>query len=517
LSIPTACGSGNQFCTAGTFTNARAGFVAATYNGYFYIASGESNGNTGSCTSADGNGFWSCKDAQYAQIKSDGTLGSFSSAGTFSTAREWAPGAVYGGYMFIVGGQEPVFSFKNTTLYTQINSPEQTATYEKIIDVGGSGTITGLSFNGTAVCGMPISYRLADSTGVFGSVQNLGSSIPGVTYNIANGLKRYIWVQFKMNDAVCGTQSTITDFTVTYNISPSAPTLSTPSAGATGVSALPQFQLRTTDADNDYLKYWIDVCSTSNCSSIVRSICQTNVGSNLPGTCSSASQTGWSGQDQQTSTAYTGNSVITSSTMAIHNYQVAPLTKNTQYWWRAYAIDPGGTNTWSSASAIQTFTTGDDPPAPPTLLYPVTTSTGNSVFTTFQLRSAEYNSDYVEYWIDVCSTSNCSSIVRSICQYSAGTGVPGTCTTSQVGWGSQNTQNGTAYTGNPTLSLSQLATHNYQAPYLTKNTQYWWRAYAIDPGGSNTWSSASPISTFTTAPTETHIQGNIKFQGNVSL
>jgi hypothetical protein len=201
--------------------------------------------------------------------------------------------------------------------------------------------------------------------------------------------------------------------------------------------------------------------------------------------------------------------------MASHTYQIAPLTKNTQYWWRAYAIDPGGTNTLSSASSIQTFTTGDDVPAAPTLLYPVTTSTGNSVFTTFQLRSTENNSDYLEYWIDVCSTSNCSSIVRSICQYSTGTNVPGTCTSSQVGWASQDLQSATAYTGNPTLSLSHLAIHNYQSPYLTKNTQFWWRAYAIDPGGSNTWSSASAISTFTTAPKETRIQGNINVKGGV--
>ena len=137
--------------------------------------------------------------------------------------------------------------------------------------------------------------------------------------------------------------------TVSSNSIPAAPTLSSPSNTATGLSINPTFQMRTTDADNDYLKYKIEVCSTSNCSVIVRTIDQTS------------SQTGWTGQDQQTSTAYTGNSVITNSTMASHSYQSPILNYSTQYWWRAYAIDPGGFNSFSSASSISTFTTKDQP------------------------------------------------------------------------------------------------------------------------------------------------------------
>jgi hypothetical protein len=129
------------------------------------------------------------------------------------------------------------------------------------------------------------------------------------------------------------------------NTSPASPTLSLPVDTATGVSTTPQFQLRTTDADSDYLRYKIEVCSTSNCSAIVRTIDQT------------AAQTGWSGQDTQTATAYIGNSVITSSTIAVHTYQAPALSPGTQYWWRAYAIDPGGTNVFSSVSSIFSFVT----------------------------------------------------------------------------------------------------------------------------------------------------------------
>jgi hypothetical protein len=155
------------------------------------------------------------------------------------------------------------------------------------------------------------------------------------------------------------------------------------------------------------------------------------------------------------------------------------------------------------------------PPSAPTLSYPINSANGTTVFTVFKLRSNDFESDYLNYWIDVCSDSACISIIRSMCQINTGTGVPGTCTPSQTGWAGQDTQSATAYISSDTLTLSTIATLNYQPPLLSANTQYWWRAYAIDPGGSNTWSSASTINTFTTAPTETHIQGNVNIRGGV--
>ncbi len=502
------------------FNTARYEFTSVAYNGYLYVIGGQS-GSLGDCVSTP----TLCSGVQFAPINSNGTIGvwHYTHAGTddgttfsagFNSPRSDHTTAVYNGYLYVIGGESSSgindcpTAFCGGVQFTSMNSPEQAATYEKTIDMGGSALITGISFNGRAVCGMRFNYSFADSSGVFGAIQTITYGLPGVTYSINPGsAERYIWVQFKMDDAVCGTRSQITDFTITYNVVPAAPTLSSPSSGATGVSALPTFQLKTTDADSDYLRYKVLVCANSGCSSVITTADQT------------ASQTGWSGQDQQGSTAYTGSSTIGSSTMANFNYQLPPLAKNTQYWWQAYAIDPGGTNTWSPVSATQTFTTGDDSPAPPVLVYPITTSNGNSVSTTFQLRSTENNGDYLHYWIDVCADNLCGSIIRTICQTNTGSNLPSaTCSSpSQTGWSGQDQQAGTAYTGSPSITLSQMAILSYQAPYLTKNTQYWWRGYAIDPGGSNTWSSASAISTFTTAPTETHIQGNIKFQGNVKL
>jgi hypothetical protein len=142
------------------------------------------------------------------------------------------------------------------------------------------------------------------------------------------------------------------------NSVPAAPTLSVPTNAANGVSTTPEFQLRTTDADNDYLRYKIDVCSVPDCSSIVRTIDET------------LSQIGWSGQDRQAGSAYAGNTTITSSTMAAYTYAAPALSPNTQYWWRAYAIDPGGTNIFSSASAIQSFTTASVPTPTPAVQTP---------------------------------------------------------------------------------------------------------------------------------------------------
>lgn len=183
-------------------------------------------------------------------------------------------------------------------------------------------------------------------------------------------------------------------------------------------------------------------------------------------------------------------------------------------------INTSGCTSTSGVSAgrvYQPVGAANCPPSAPTLAYPVSSSSGNSVYTIFKLRSSDGEGDYLEYWIDVCSDAGCGTIVKSICQYSAGSNVPGTCVASQTGWAGEDSQGGTAYGGNADLTLSTLATLNYQPPLLSPNTEYWWRAFAIDPGGSNTWSGSSPIQSFTTAPTELHIQGGTHFQGNVNI
>ncbi|HSX36637.1 MAG TPA: hypothetical protein VLG13_00745, partial [Patescibacteria group bacterium] len=136
--------------------------------------------------------------------------------------------------------------------------------------------------------------------------------------------------------------------TFTVNLPPSAPTLTQPTSGQTGVSVTPELRLYSTDASNDYLNYKIYICSASDssCASPLQVLCQ------VSGTgCTTVSQTGWSSQSANSGAAYT------SGQTAIYKLQTA-LSASTQYYWQAFAIDPGGSNTYSSGSSIGTFTTG---------------------------------------------------------------------------------------------------------------------------------------------------------------
>ena len=279
-----------------------------------------------------------------------------------------------------------------------------------------------------------------------------------------------------------------THITVYYNLNstPAAPTLSAPSSGATNVSTAPTFQFKTTDADNDYLKYKV-IIYNSDCATNPQIFDQV------------ASQTGWTGQDQQTSTAYTGNSVLSSSTTA--SFNGVSLAGNTTYCWKAAAIDPGGSNVFGSYSGTQTFTTTNSTsPSAPTLLAPATGATGTSTSPLFQLRASDADNDYLKYKV-VVYNSDCSTNPQTFDQ-----------TSSQVGWTGQDQQANTAYTGSSTLSNSTIA--NFGLSNLSASTQYCWKAAAIDPGGTNTFGSFSPTQLFTTGASNS---GTVNIRGGSTV
>lgn len=127
----------------------------------------------------------------------------------------------------------------------------------------------------------------------------------------------------------------------TMNAAQSAPTLDSPPNGATNRILTVSLKTTGTDTDGDYLRYKIELCTNSGMTANCQTFDQTS------------SQTGWSGQNTQTSTAYT------SGTQATYTIQT-PLTISTTYYWRSYSIDPGGTNTWSpTQGAPYSFTTTD--------------------------------------------------------------------------------------------------------------------------------------------------------------
>ena len=85
------------------------------------------------------------------------------------------------------------------------------------------------------------------------------------------------------------------------------------------------------------------------------------------------SQTGWSGQDTESGTAYQ------SGTQAVYTLQTA-LLPNTTYYWRSYYIDPAEGNAWSDTQTTPfSFTTGDgSTPTPSPMLTPTPTTTSTS-------------------------------------------------------------------------------------------------------------------------------------------
>lgn len=129
---------------------------------------------------------------------------------------------------------------------------------------------------------------------------------------------------------------------------PEPPIIYSVLSGSTNVSKLPFFQLRSRDINNDYVQYSIELCPTNSwpCASGGRTYNQTS------------SQTCWTGQNANSSTAYNANRTLANSTYAICTVPTADvLNQNTLYYFRARSIDPGGSNTWSPY-VTGSFTTG---------------------------------------------------------------------------------------------------------------------------------------------------------------
>lgn len=258
------------------------------------------------------------------------------------------------------------------------------------------------------------------------------------------------------------------------------PSLLSPVSGITGLTLFPTFSLVNASLTATPLKYKIQLCSTATCSVIITTYDQT------------VSQTGWTGQDALTGTAYVGSTTESGSTKAFYTVQTA-LTPGTQYWWRGLSFDTGSSQL-SNTSTIYTFTTSGTPTAP-TLFAPLNSAAGISVRPEFQLASTDVDSDLLKYKIELCSTNTCSTILQTFTQSS-----------SQINWSGQDDTSASYYTSDPaTVANSARAYYSINTGGLTANTQYWWRGYAIDPLGTNLYSPASSIFSFTTNPAETRI------------
>lgn len=233
-----------------------------------------------------------------------------------------------------------------------------------------------------------------------------------------------------------------------YNLSPNIPTNITPTQNQTGLSSTPSLVISATDPESDYLRYKIVLCTDSQMSLNCSTFDQTS------------SQTGWSGQNTQTSTAYTSGS---NATYTIQT----PLTYGETYYWQSYATDPGGSTFWSQ------------------------TQTSPSIFfTNAPTRSS------ISQSVNIYSSKREAEVPTTTVGWSNMTGTPDSgTTTSSNGWvgntnltagrdyliiasGSHNTDNtggksglrvkhgSTAFENSESVDLTNQTGSSYKTPYL---------------------------------------------------
>jgi Kelch motif len=522
-----------------SFTTARYGHTSVAYNGYLYVIGGCS---AGVCTGNQ-------SDVQYAPINSNGTIGSWSATTSFTTGRHLHTSVAYNGYLYVIGGcsagSGTCTTYQSDVQYAPINSNGTIGSWTTNSNsiTNTRTAMTSVAYNGYlyVIGGVggsyfaDVQYATINSNGTIGAFANTtsfstaryghtsvayngylyvigGRQLPSNTDCKNSGSSSYCNdVQYAPinSDGTIGAWTTTAYFTtarathtsVAYNGylyvigGFNGSNLADTQYAQFAASTTPIFKAFSSQQQNSYLRYKYELCYDVNCNSVVRRVDQT------------AGQTNWSGQDQQATTAYTGHIYPEKSTVGINTYTAPALNPGTTYFWRAYAIDPAYSNSWSSPSKVAAFTTNFTASVP-ALFSPANSATAVATLPSFQLAASDPTSDYLRYRIEVCSVSDCSVIVRTIDQ-----------TSSQTGWQGQGTQAGTAYNSGPLIGQSQVAVHQYQAAALSLNTQYWWRAYSIDPGGSNVWSAASSINTFTTAANSpsSKIQGGTNLRGGTRI
>ncbi|MCL4363988.1 LamG domain-containing protein, partial [Patescibacteria group bacterium] len=266
---------------------------------------------------------------------------------------------------------------------------------------------------------------------------------------------RYMQYRAVFNSVDPNVAASLSSVTVndTLQAPPAAPSLDSPTNAATSQSPVLQLKTTATDPNSDYVRYKIAVCTDSAMTQNCQTFDQT------------ASQTGWSGQNAQTGTAYA------SGTQGVYTVQYASLQPLTTYYWDSYVIDPGGSNTWSATQGSPYSFTTAHIPNKPTLDYPANQAQNISVLTPLKTTATDSLGDYLRYKIQICTDINMSVGCQTFDQ-----------TSSQAGWSGQNTQSNTAYTS------GTQAVYTIQSALSTGST-YYWKSYAIDPGGTNAWSA----------------------------
>ncbi|MBI4973164.1 Ig-like domain-containing protein, partial [Candidatus Roizmanbacteria bacterium] len=169
---------------------------------------------------------------------------------------------------------------------------------------------------------------------------NTQTGIGTYTASIPQSRSQYFQYRAVLNSWDTNTSPSLNSARLDYinNTTPPAPSISSPANLATNVALNTTITMTTTDANSDYLQYKLLISTDPTFTQ------------NLSTYDQSASQTGWSGQNASGNTAYNSGSTAT------YTPSVA-LEQGKTYYVRAYAIDPAGTNLWSSVGTSISFTT----------------------------------------------------------------------------------------------------------------------------------------------------------------
>lgn len=175
-----------------------------------------------------------------------------------------------------------------------------------------------------------------------------------------------------------------------------------------------------------------------------------------------------------TDTAFT-NIVINQSGLAASQYSITSgLNNNTQYYWRASAVNGAGTSPYSS---VFTFTTVVAVPSAPTLSTPANGATGVSLTPTLD-------------WNDVSGASTYTLHVATDSAFS-----------------------------NVIINQSGLASSQYSVSsgVLSNNTKYYWRVSATNAGGTSAYSTSFSFTTVVAAPSAPALTSPANNTAGVSL
>lgn len=207
-----------------------------------------------------------------------------------------------------------------------------------------------------------------------------------ITSSLLNRYFQYRVVNTSSDTAVSPSFTSLT-LDYTSNTAPNLPTLDSPTNTATSQPLLAVLKTTATDNDSDTIKYKIVVCTDSGMSTGCKTFDQTST------------TTGWSAAS------------YASGVQGIYTIQAADiLSAGTVYYWKSYAIDPSGTNTWSATQVAPYSFTTDYAPTAPTLLLTQGASNPTGVITQTPYFSAIYNdpdsNNAVFYQIQVNTASN---------------------------------------------------------------------------------------------------------------